>query len=107
MDSRIEFYKEVFFQQHNGFDISMLRGISRYQYGQCVGDVLLGILQFIPIVARILKPVAMKSAQTLLKSGSEAIKEGATIKEAIKSTLTVTVGAVWCATVDQVASKLI
>ena len=59
------------------------------------------------MVARFLKPVAIKGAQTLLKSGSKAIKEGATFKDVIKSTLTPTVGAVLNATVDQVASKLI
>ena len=85
----------------------MFRVICRYQYGQGVGDVLRGILQFIPTVARFLKPVVIKGTQTLLKSGSEAIKEGATIKDVIKSTLTPTVGAVFGATVEQVASKLI
>ena len=49
----------------------------------------------------------MKAVQTLLKAGSEAIKEGATVKDVIKSTLKPTVGAVLGATVDQVASKLI
>ena len=58
-------------------------------------------------MARLLKPVVIKGAQTLLKSGSEAIKEGATFNDVIKSTLTPTVGAVLGATVDQVASKLI
>ena len=58
-------------------------------------------------MARFIKPVAMIGAQTLLKSGSEAIKEGATVKNVIKSTLKPTVGAVIGATVDQVASKLI
>ena len=59
------------------------------------------------MMARFLKPVAIKKAQTLLKSGSEAIKEGATVKDVIKSTLSPTVGAVIGAMVDQVASKLI
>ena len=45
--------------------------------------------------------------QTLLRVGSEAIKEGATVKDVIKSTVQPTVGAVLGATVDQVASKLI
>ena len=45
--------------------------------------------------------------QTLLKACSEAIKEGATVKDEIKSTLKPTVSAVVGATVDQVASKLI
>ena len=49
----------------------------------------------------------MKGAQSLLKAGSEAIKEGATVKDVIKSTLKPTVEAVLGAKVDQVASKLI
>ena len=107
MDLRIEFYKAAFSHRGNGFDIPVFKGISRYQYGQGVGDVLRGILRFIPTMAQFLKPVAIKGAQTLLKSGSETIKEGATIKDVIKSTLTPTVNAVVGATVDNVASKLI
>ena len=49
----------------------------------------------------------MKGVQTLLKAGSEAIKEGATVIEIIKSTLKPTVNAVLNARVDQVASNLI
>ena len=40
-------------------------------------------------------------------SGSEVIKENATVKDVIKSALKPTVGAVLGATVDQVASNLI
>ena len=107
MDPRIEFYKAAFLQQGNGFDIPVFVGTSRYQYGQGLGDVLHGILKFIPKIARFLKPLVMKGAQTLLTACSEAIKEGATVKDVIKSTLKPTVGAVLGATVDQVASKLI
>ena len=49
----------------------------------------------------------MKGILTLLKAGSEAIKEGATVKDVIKSTLKPTVSEVLGATVDKVASKLI
>ena len=107
MDPRIEFYKAAFSQKGNGFDFPVFRGTSRYQYGQGLGDVLRGIVRCLPRVSQFLKPVAMKGIQTLLKAGSEAIKEGATIKDVIKSTLKPTVGAVLGATVDQVASKLI
>ena len=107
MDLQIEFYKGAFLQQGNGFDIPVFVGTSRYQYGQGLGDVLHCILKFIPQVARFLKPVIMKGAQTLLQAGSEAIKECATVNDVIKSTLKPTVGAVLGATVDQVASKLI
>ena len=107
MDPRIELYKAAFSQRGNGFEIPVFRGSSRYQYGQGIGDVLRGIWRFIPSLARFLKPVAIKGAQTLLKSSSEAIKEGATVKDVIKSTLKPTVDAVLGATVDQVVSKLI
>ena len=107
MYQRIEFYKAAFFQKGNGFDFPVFRGTSRYQYGQGLGDVLRGIVRYLPRVTQFLKPVAMKSIHTLLKAGSEAIKEGATVKDVIKSTLKPTVGAVLGATVDQVASKLI
>ena len=100
MDTRIEFNKAAFLQQSNGFDISVFVGTSRYQYGQGLGDVLHGILKFIPKVAIFLKPVVMKGAQTLLKAGSVAIKEGDTVTNIIKSTLKPTVGAVLGATVD-------
>ena len=69
--------------------------------------MLRGIVPFIPRVAQFFKPVAMKGVQILLKASSEAIKEGATVKDVIKSTLKPTVGALLGATVDQVASKLI
>ena len=85
----------------------MFRVTSRYQYGQGLGDVLRGIVQYIPRVTQFLKQMAMKYIQTFLKAGSEAIKENATVKDVIKSTLRPTVGAVLGATVDQVASKLI
>ena len=85
----------------------MFRGTSRYQYCQGLGDILRGIVSFIPKIAQFLKPVPINGAQTLFKAGSEAIKENATVKAVIKSTLKPTVGAVLGATVDQVASKLI
>ena len=62
--------------------------------------MLRGIVRFIPRVAQFLKPVAMKGVQTFLKAGSKVIKEGATVKDVIKSTLKPTVSAVLGATVD-------
>ena len=100
MDPRIEFYKAAFSQRGAVFEIPVFRGTSRYQYGAGFGAVLRGMWRFF-------KPVAIKAAQTLLRAGSEAIKEGATIKDVIKSTVQPNVGAVLGATVDQVASKLI
>ena len=107
MDPRIEFYKAAFSQQGAGFDIPVFRGTSRYQYGNGLGGVLRGIVQFMPKLARLFKPVAIKGAQTLLKAGSEAIKEGARVQGVVKSVLKPTVGAVLGSKVDQVASKLI
>ena len=69
--------------------------------------MLRGIVRFIQNVAQFFKPVAIKGAQALLTAGSEEIKEGATVKDVIRSTLKPTVGAVLGASVDQVASKLI
>ena len=85
----------------------MFKRTSKYQYGQGLGDVLLGIVRYISRVTQFLKPVAMNGIQTFFKPGSKAIKEGATVKDVIKSTLKPTVGAVLGATVDQVANKLI
>ena len=100
MNPRIEFYKAGFSQRGNGFDMPVLRGTSKYQYNQGVAmcsAVFCGLfLQW----RGFSKPLAIKGAKTLLKLGSEAIKEGATIKDVIKSTLKPTVGAVLGATVD-------
>ena len=83
MDPLIEFYKAAFSKRGNGFDFPVFRGTSRYQYGQGVGDVLPGIVRFIPRVAQFFKPVAMKGVQTLIQAGIEAIKENATVKDVI------------------------
>ena len=107
MNQSIEFYKAAFSQKGNSFYFPVFMETSRYQYGQGFGDVLRNIVQYLPRVTQFLKPVAIKGIQTLLKVGIEAIKEGATVKDVIKSTLKPTVGAVLGATVDQVASKLI
>ena len=49
----------------------------------------------------------MQCVQTLIKAVSEEVKEVATVKDVIKSTLKFSVGAVLGATVDHVTSKLI
>lgn len=82
-------------------------GISMYQYGQIVSNVFRSILRFIPTMARFLKPVTIKSAFPLLKSGREAIIEGVTVKDVIKSALKSTIYAVLGYSVDQIASNLI
>ena len=107
MDPRIKFYKAAFLQQGKSFDIPVFVGTSKYQYGQGLDDVLHEILKFFLKCERYIKPVVMKGAQTLLKAGSDAIKESALVINVIKSRLKPTVGAVLRATVDQVAPKLI
>ena len=107
MDLRIKFYKAAFLQRGDGFDIPVFRGSSRYQYGQGLGDVLLGIVQIIPKIANFLKLVSIKGAQVFLKVGNEAINENATVKDVVKFVLKPTAGAVLGATGDKVISKLI
>ena len=107
MDPRIEFYKAAFSQKCNGFDFSVFRETSRYQYGQGLGDLIRGIVRYIPSDTEFLKPDVMTGIQTYLKAGSKASKEGAMVKDVIKCTLKPTVGADIGAKVDQVASKLI
>ena len=99
MDPSIEFYKSAFSQRGDGFDFPIFRETAGYQYGQGLGDVLRGIVRFILRGSQFLKPVAMNGVQTLLIAGSEAIKEGATVKDVIKSMFKPTVGAVLGATV--------
>ena len=59
----------------------MFRGTSKYKFGQGLGDVLRGIVRFMPRVKKFFKPVSMKGVQTLLKAGSKANKERATVKD--------------------------
>ena len=107
MNLKIQFYKAAFSQKGNGFDFPLVKGTSRYQYGHGLGDVLCGILRYIPKVTQFLKPVSTTGIQTFLKAGSEDIEKGSTVKDVIKSTHKPTVGSVLGATVDQVASKQI
>ena len=62
MDKRIELYKPALSQQNNGFDISVFRGTSSYQFGHGLENVLRGIVRFISKIAQFLKPIAMKEA---------------------------------------------
>ena len=63
MDPRIELNKVAFFQNANGFDFSVFKGTSRYQYGQGLGDVLRGIVRYIPRVTQFFKPVPKKASK--------------------------------------------
>ena len=60
MDLRIKLYIAAFSQKGNGFNFPVFKLTSRYQYGQGLGDVLCGIVRYIPRVTQFLKPVAMK-----------------------------------------------
>jgi len=113
MDPRITLLKDAFNHQFGAsIDFPVYQGRTQYghglnipvfqgrsQYGAGFGDVLRGIWRFF-------RPVAIKGAQTLLKAGSEAIKDGATVKEVLSSTLKPTLGAVLGATAEQVANHL-
>ena len=92
INPQIEFYKAALLWGR-GFKIPVFRETSRYQYCSGLGDVLRGMWQYF-------KPVKIKAAQTLLRAGSKTIKEGATVKYVIKSTVQPTVGAMLGATVD-------
>ena len=100
MDPRVELYKFAFnHQRGGGGDIPKFYGTHRYQYGQGFGDVLRGIWRWV-------RPVATKGLEALLRSGGDSMKEGSTWKQALKSSLKPTLGAVLTATADQVASNV-
>lgn len=48
MDSRIKYFREAILQQGKGFDNLVIVWTAGYQNGQGLGDVLHGILKFIP-----------------------------------------------------------
>ena len=112
MDSRVNILKAAFdHQRGDGFDFPVYIGRAQYghgfsfpvfhgrsQTGAGFGDVLRGIWRFF-------RPVAKTGVQTLLKSASEAIKDEATVKEVLSSTLKPTIGAVLGDTAEQVANR--
>ena len=63
-------------------------------------------MQFISRVTQLFKLMAMQGVLTFVKASSNAIQEGATDKDVIKSTLNPTVGAVLGATVNEITSNL-
>jgi hypothetical protein len=99
MDLRVELYKAAFSQSGRG-DIPKFYGSQRYQYGQGFGDVLRGLYRFF-------RPVAVKGIQTLLKAGGEALTQGTTVKQALKSGIKPALGAVLGAAAEQVASRFV
>lgn len=84
-------------QSGRGFNFPVYAG--RQQYGAGFGDVVRGIWRFF-------RPVAMSGARTLLKAGSEAIKDGATVKDVLQATLKPTLGSVLTASAEEVARRL-
>lgn len=85
------------YQYGSGLGYPVYRG--RSQYGQGFGDVLRGVWRFF-------RPVAMAGAKTLLKAGSEALTDGATVKEILANTLKPTAGTLITATAEQLANRL-
>jgi len=69
-------------QYGSGFGFPVFQG--RSQYGSGIGDIFRGILRFF-------KPIAMKGAQTLLKAGSEAIKDEASVEDVLTSAIKPTI----------------
>jgi hypothetical protein len=114
MDSRVNILKAAFdHQTGGGFNFPVYQGRTQYghgfdfpvfqgrsQEGAGLGDVFRGICRFF-------RPVTIKGAQTFLKSASEAIKDGATVKDVLSSTLKPNIGAVLGATAEQVANRFI
>ena len=96
MDPRVELYKNAFGgrQIGGGGYIPKFYGSHRYQNGGCFGDVMRGLL-------RRFWPVAKQGFAGFLRAGGESMKEGATWKEALKSSIKPTIGAVLNATADQ------
>ena len=101
MDPRVELYKAAFSQRGGagGEYIPKFYGTYRYQqHGGGLGDMFRSIWRWV-------KPVAQKGFEALLRSGGESMSQGSTWKEALKSSLKPTLGAVLTATADQVAIK--
>ena len=102
MDPRVEFYKKAFSVRQRGGGggsaIPKFYGFSRYQNGGGFGDVLRGLLR------RVI-PVAKDGFAAFLRAGGESMKDGSTWKQALKSSIKPTIGAVLTATADQIASS--
>ena len=101
MDPRVEMYKTAFGHNGGAFPIiPVFQGTSRYQSGDGIGDVLKSVWRFF-------SPVAREGAKTLLKAGSDAMKEGASVKDIVQATLKPTLSAVVGATTQQIAKKIL
>ena len=98
MDPRVDLYKNAFGgrQIGGGSYIPKFYGSHRYQNGG--GDVMRGLL-------RRFWPVAKQGFAAFIRAGGESMKERATWKEALKSSIKPTIGAVPYATADQITDK--
>ena len=87
MDPRIEMYTAAFGQGGSGLDFPVYVGRSQFgqgfnfsvfrgrgQRGQGIGDLFRGIW-------RIFRPIVVPGVKTALKSASEAITDGASVKD--------------------------
>ena len=100
MDPRVQLYKNAFGgrQIGGGGYIPKLYGSHRYQNGGGFGDVMRGLM-------RRFWPVAKQGFAAFLRAGGESMKEGAAWKEALKSSIKPTIGAVLNATADQITEE--
>ena len=100
MDPGVELYKNAFGgrQIGGGGYIPKFYGSHRYQNSGGFGDVMRGLL-------RRFWPVAKKGFAVFLRAGGESMREGATWKEALKSSIKPTIGAVLNATADQITEE--
>ena len=113
MDPRVEMYKAAFGQGGNGFDFPIYHGRSQFgqgfdfsvyrgrgQRGKGIGDLLRGIVRFF-------RPVARTGLKTLLTAGSEAIKDGASVKDILSNTLKPIISSILTSTAEQVSNMLL
>ena len=101
MDPRVELYKNAFCGRQSGGGggyIPKFYGAHRYQNGGGFGDVMRGLV-------RRFWPVAKQGFAAFLRAGGESMKEGATWKEALNSSIKPTIGTVLSATADQITEQ--
>ena len=97
----MELYKNVFSgRQSRGVFGYILKFYGSYKYQKVggFGDVMKGLL-------RRFWPVAKQGFAAFFRAGGESMKEGATWKEALKSSIKPTIGTVLSATADQIAEQ--
>ena len=101
MDPRVELYKNTFSGRQSGGGggyIPKFYGAHIYQNGGGFGDVMRDLL-------RRFWPVAKPGFAAFFRAGGESMKEEATWKEALKSSIKPTIGTVLSATADQIAEE--